>query len=109
MEGIFNYTAGSGRMLREDNSIFNVADALQALTATATTQLTQANTYPYTFPKVMSSFVLKNDGAKDIVITINTKSWTIKSGEQFDEFVGNYTVVGITNTGNAAFRAFGRG
>lgn len=87
----------------------NNSEMLTMLTATATTELNQSNTYPYTFPKVMSSICLKNDGNTNITLTINGNSWTVKSGEPFNEFVGYFTVVNITNSGNSDFRMFARG
>lgn len=55
-----------------------------------------------------TGIVVFNDGAGDLVLTVNGKSWTIKSGDlPFDEMFEPFT--SFTITASTAFRLYTRG
>src|SRR5690242_13245571 len=54
-----------------------------------------ANT-TYTFTNSMRGFVISNDGVADLTFTISGDTYTVKSGEVFDDVFDPFTVVTVT-------------
>jgi hypothetical protein len=59
-----------------------------------------------TFTNPCTSFVISNDGASDLTITINGASWVIKGGEVFDEDFAPFKQVAIVTA--VPYRAYVR-
>lgn len=60
-----------------------------------------------TFNTPMAGFYIKNDGASDLTFTVNGMTFTVKTGEIFEDVFQPFTTLTITTT--VAYRAFVRG
>jgi hypothetical protein len=85
----------SGRILKEDNTVVNVANRL--ITAVIGT-FSGSTTTTYTCSSECNGFGIINTGASDLTFTINDITITVSSGESFENVFESFSSVVVTAT-----------
>lgn len=110
MKDISEYIAASGRMIKEDGSVINIADIIEAMKPSVVKEYFSGNANTnYDFTKgTMRELVVMNDGNSSITVTVGDITMTIAVGEWIDEKFAPFTSCTITSN-RVPFRAYGRG
>ena len=75
----------------------------------ATGSLEDSRSRIHHFNETMQGYVIRNDGDSDLSIAILNQKFTVKPGEQFEEFFAPFSAVEIDTLGKTvSYRAYGR-